>query len=222
MLGFNPIIPCLTIYVLMVWIVYLGICQNAACPNSSWQDICPPHFPHCFSSLLSLPLLHRPSHNLSDLKGDRKIYDSCSLFSASLRIKWNSMYQTSTYFTSHYFSGQSCPSYKESHPTNIHSLFLRSCQEKSETYCQCTQCKNIESCFFFFSEKKKKSFLMLLSKSMCWWGTEDQEIWTHLVHFAIYTNGIEMRVLAPISDLLGMVILDVTPPGITAHKNGTT
>lgn len=87
MLGFNPIIPCLTISILMVWIFYLGICPNAACPISSWKDICSSHFSHCFSSLLPLPLLHRPSHNLSDLKEDRKIYDSCSLFSATLRIK---------------------------------------------------------------------------------------------------------------------------------------
>lgn len=42
------------------------------------------------------------------------------------------------------------------------------------------------------------------------------------MHFGISTNGIEMRVLAPISDLLGIVILDVIRPGITAHKNGTT
>lgn len=173
-------------------------------------------FPLFSLFFLSAPPTHWPSHNLNDLKEDRKIYDSCSLFSASLRIKWNFMYQTSTYFTSYYFSGQSCPSYKESHPTSIHSLFLRSCQEESEAYCQCTQCKNKE--FFFW---KKKSFLMLLS-AMCWWGTKDQEIWKHSVHFAIYTNGIEMRVLAPISDLLGIVISVVIPPGITAHKNGTT
>lgn len=62
---------------------------------------------------------------------------------------------------------------------------------------------------------------MLLS-AMCWWGTKDQEIWKHSVHFAIYTNGIEMRVLAPISDWLGSVILDIILCGITAHKNGTS
>lgn len=126
------------------------------------------------------PPPHWPSHNLNDLKEDRKIYDSCSLFSASLRIKWNFMYRTSTYFTSYYFSGQSCPSYKESHPTSIHSLFLRSCQEESEAYCQCTQCKNKE--FFFWKKKKVVPYALISNVLMGHQGPGDLEAFSALCH----------------------------------------
>lgn len=148
-------------HALMVWIFHFAILVLKCCFTHFLMRRLLCSLPSSLFGFLPPPRSFiRPSHNLNDLNEDKKdLWSLQFVFCfAENKMKFH-VPNCHILHIFYYFSGQtSLSSYKGSHLTSIHSRFLRSHREDSETYCQYIQCKKKMNLFFFWEKNYSLCF----------------------------------------------------------------